>query len=147
MRTGQDLQGFPVHLQQFLLEPPVVFSRSPNVPFAEGRILFLEVSYSPIQFSEDVIQPIDENFPMAPHADSAKVFPNRGANFGETARGNVIPLRPDEKEERFENFNISEFPNAANNGTLRSQMPPPAYWRERWPFLQPRPNVDGNVWL
>ena len=62
------------------------------------RLLLREVIQSLFQLSEDVIEPLDENFPMAPHPDSAKFFPNRGAHFGETIRPNAIPLGPDNKE-------------------------------------------------
>ena len=97
-RTGQDLQRFPVHLQQYHLEFSILFNRYLDVPPLEGRLLLPEVFESLIQLSEDVIEPLDENLPMVPHPNSTKVFPNRGTDYYETMQTNGIPLRPDEEE-------------------------------------------------
>ena len=126
-----------IHLQQRLSELSALILPPLKMELTEPRLVLLEVLQSTIQLPEDMIQPLDEICPMVSHPNSTEIFPSYGTNPVEIVGVETIPLRPDEKQVRLENFNVLERPDRLDDGTIGSGITSQAEGWERRPLRQP----------
>ena len=128
IRTGQDLQRFPVLLQQYPPKFPILLPSYLEISLMELRFGLSKVLQSPVHLPENLVQPFHKICTAGIHLDSAEILTYQVAHLVK-AITEEVPLRPDKQQVGLEDPNILESSDRPHYTGATSQVTSTA---DRW---------------